>query len=140
MKQLSDCPLLSTIRRRLSDDRGFGITEALIAVTILVIGLLAVTGLTLATALQARTADLRSDQMITGQTAIEKVRQAGFAAAASGVDTVTTGGRTFYVTRTVTDINDRTKLVNVDIAAASGGPTMRDFSTVLQAPRPLPKG
>jgi len=140
MKQPSNHSLSSLIRRSLSEERGFGITEALIAVTILVIGLLAVSGLTLATALQARTADLRSDQMITGQTAIETVRRAGFAAAASGVDTVSTGGRTFYVTRTVTTINDRTKLVNVDIAAASGGPVMRDFSTVLQAPRPLPKG
>ena len=128
------------IRSASRDESGFGLVEALIAVTVMVIGLLAVSGLTLATALQARTADLRSDQMITGQTAIETVRRAGFAAAASGVDTVSTGGRTFYVTRTVTDINDRTKLVNVDIAAAAGGPVMRDFSTVVQAPRPLPKG
>jgi Tfp pilus assembly protein PilV len=122
------------------DEHGFGLIEALIAVTLLVIGLLAVSGLTLATAAQARIADLRSDQMITGQSAIETMRQNGFAAATSGVDTVSTGGREFYVTRTVTDVNTRTKLISVSIAPASGGLTTRNFSTVLHSPRSIPNG
>ncbi len=128
------------MRSAIGDERGFGLVEALIAVTILVIGLLAVSGLTMATASQARIADLRSDQMITGQSVIETVRENGFAAATSGVDTVTTGGRVFYVTRTVTDLNTRTKLINVSIAPASGGLTTRNFSTMLHAPRSIPNG
>ena len=128
------------IRSVLGDERGFGLVEALIAITLLVIGLLAVSGLTLATAAQARIADLRSDQMVTGQAALETVRRGGFAAATSGIDTVTTGGRTFYVTRTVTDINTRTKLIGVSIAPASGGLTTRNFSTVLHATRSSPNG
>lgn len=128
------------MRSMVRSERGFGLVEALMAIMILVVGLIAVSGLNLGTAWQARTADLRNDQMITGQSALETIRGAGFAAASSGVDTVTTGGRVFYVTRTVTDINDRTKLVNVSITAAAGGPTVRNFSTVLQAPRPVPKG
>ncbi|TFG65108.1 MAG: hypothetical protein E4H28_04530 [Gemmatimonadales bacterium] len=122
------------------DESGFGLVEALIAVTVLVIGLLAVSGLSLATAAQARIADLRSDQMITGQSVIEDARQAGFGAAVSGVDTVTTGNRVFYVTRTVTVSNSRTKLINVSIAPASGGLTTRNFSTVIHDARSLPNG
>ena len=128
------------VRSMTRDERGFGLVEALIAVTVLVIGLLAVSGLSLATAAQARIADVRSDQMITGQSVIEDIRQAGFDAAASGVDTVTTGGRNFYVTRTVTVTNSRTKLINVQIAPATGGLTTRNFSTVIHAARSLPNG
>jgi Tfp pilus assembly protein PilV len=128
------------LRSKTRDESGFGLIEALIAVTVLVIGLLAVSGLSLATAAQARIADVRSDQMITGQSVIEDIRQAGFDAAASGVDTVTTGGRTFYVTRTVTVPNSRTKLINVQIAPATGGLTVRSFNTVIHAARSLPNG
>ena len=120
------------------DERGFGIVEALMAVTILVIGLLAVSGLTLATAAQARIADLRSDQMTAGQTAIEALRRGGFDDATTGVDTVTSGGREFYVTRTVTSVNARIKTVNVLVTPASGGLTSRNFSTVLHSARSLP--
>lgn len=130
----------TSFREKISEERGFGLVEALIAVTILVIGLLAVSGLTLATAAQARIADLRSDQMITGQTVVENLRRDGFDSAVSGVDTVTTGGRVFYVTRTVTSTNTRTKVINVSIVPASGGLTTRNFSTALHAHRTLPTG
>ena len=128
------------IREKSSEEHGFGLIEALIAVTLLVIGLLAVSGLTLATAAQARIADLRSDQMITGQTVIENMRQAGFDSAVTGVDTVTTGSRVFYVTHTVTVANSRTKLINIAIAPASGGLTTRTFSTVIHDTRSIPNG
>lgn len=130
------------LRRRLrhvrDDERGFGLVEALIAVTILVIGLIAVSGLTLATAAQAQIADLRTDQMMAGQMAIEELRRGGFDAAASGVDTVTAGGREFHVTRTVTSVNALTKTVSVVVAPASGGLTSRSFSTTLHSTRSLP--
>ncbi len=128
------------IRSASRDESGFGLVEALIAVTVLVIGLLAVSGLTLATAAQARVADLRSDQMITGQTVIEDLRRNGFDLATSGTDTVTTGNRVFYVTRTVTVSNALTKLINVQIAPASGGLTTRNFNTVIHSPRSIPNG
>jgi Tfp pilus assembly protein PilV len=120
------------------DERGFGLVEALIAVTMLVIGLIAVSGLSLTTAAQAQIADLRSDQMTAGQTAIEQLRRGGFDAASSGVDTLTSGGREFYVTRTVTEVNSLTKSVDVVIAPASGGLTSRSFSTVLHSARSIP--
>lgn len=122
----------------LRDERGFGLVEALVAVTVLVIGLLAVSGLTLTTAAQARIADLRTDQSVAAQMAFEQLRADGFVNAASGVDTVVTGGREFVVTTVVTDVNGRTKAVSATVAAASGGLTERTYTTALHAPRSLP--
>ena len=126
------------LRRALADERGFGLVEALVAVTVLVIGLLAVSGLTLTTAAQARIADLRTDQSVAAQMTFEQLRAEGFTNAASGVDTVVTGGRQFVVTTTVTEVNGRTKSVSATVAAASGGLTERTYTTALHAPRPLP--
>lgn len=126
------------LRQALNGEEGFGLVEAMIAVTILVIGLLAVSGLTLATAAQARIADGRSDQMVAGQEAIEMVRRTDFASVVSGVDTVSAGGRELIVTTTVVELGSRTKEVTVDIAPASGGLTTRSFTTVLHNPRSLP--
>ncbi len=128
------------LRCRLQEERGFGLVEAMIAMTILVIGLLAVSGLSLATAAQARIADLRSDQMVAGQAAVERTRSLDFGSVVSGVDTVASGGREFVITTTVTDLSIRTKAVSVDVAPLAGSLPTRSFSTVLHNPRPLPAG
>ena len=54
--------VVSQVRARLDDDSGFGLVETLIALTILVIGLVAVSGLSLTSADQARIANWRSQQ------------------------------------------------------------------------------
>ncbi len=125
-------------RKALRDERGFGLVETMIAITILVIGLLAVSGLSLATAAQAQIADLRSDQMVAGQTAIETIRRMDFGDVASGVDTVASGGRTLIVATTVVELGQRAKQVTVEITPTSGPITSRSFSTVLHHPRSLP--
>jgi Tfp pilus assembly protein PilV len=124
----------------LNDETGFGLVEAMIAMTILVIGLLAVSGLTLATAAQARIADLRNDQMIAGQSRIEEMRNQDFDTLGSGVDTVSSNYQTYYVTSTVVDLNARAKQVTVSIAPATAGLTARSFDAVLHKPRSLPAG
>jgi prepilin-type N-terminal cleavage/methylation domain-containing protein len=126
------------LRRALCDERGFGLVETMIAMTILVIGLLAVSGLSLATAAQARIADLRSDQMSAGQATLEAIRRMDFADVDSGVDTVSSGGRTFYVTSTVTSLGTRAKQVSVSVAPAAAGLTTRSFETVIHDRRSLP--
>lgn len=128
----------NALRRALRDEQGFGLVETMIAITILVIGLLAVSGLSLATAAQARIADLRSDQMSAGQATLETIRQMNFADVDSSVDTVTSGGRTFYVTSTVTVLGSRAKQVSVSVAPAASGLTTRSFDTVIHDPRSLP--
>lgn len=125
-------------RKAIRDERGFGLVETMIAITILVIGLLAVSGLSLATAAQARIADLRSDQMVAGQSAIETIRQTDFGSVASGVDTVASGGRTLVVATTVLELSQRAKQVTVEVTPTSGPITSRTFSTVLHNPRSLP--
>jgi prepilin-type N-terminal cleavage/methylation domain-containing protein len=125
-------------RNAILDENGFGLVETMIAITILVIGLLAVSGLSLATAAQARISDLRSDQMVAGQATIEAVRRTDFGSVASGVDTVASGGRTLIVSTTVVKLGQRAKQVTVDVTPVSGPITSRSFSTVLHNPRSLP--
>lgn len=125
-------------RRLAREERGFGLVETLIAVTMLVIGLLAISGLTLTTAAQARVADLRTDQSVAAQVVFETLRREGFSNASSAVDTLMIGGREFVVTTVVTEVNSRTRTVTATVAAAAGGLTERTFSTALHAPRPLP--
>jgi prepilin-type N-terminal cleavage/methylation domain-containing protein len=126
------------LQRALRDEQGFGLVETMIAITILVIGLLAVSGLSLATAAQARIADLRSDQMSAGQSTLEEIRQMDFADVDTRVDTVAAGGRTFYVTSTVVVLSKRAKQVTVSVAPAATGLTTRSFETVIHDPRSLP--
>lgn len=126
------------LRRSIRDEKGFGLVETMIAITILVIGLLAVSGLSLATAAQARIADLRSDQMVAGQAAIESIRLTDFGSVVSGVDTVASGGRTLIVATTVVELGQRAKQVTVEITPTSGPITARSFSTVVHDPRSLP--
>jgi Tfp pilus assembly protein PilV len=118
-------------------DDGFGIVEALIAITILVIGVLAVSGLTLASAAQARIADWQADQATAGQLALEEVQRQGFAAAASGADTVTISGHDFVVTLTVTSLTPRVKQVQAQVAGV-GDLSAQTFTTRLYRVRSLP--
>lgn len=126
------------LRNAIRDEQGFGLVETMIAITILVIGLLAVSGLSLATAAQARIADLRSDQAVAGQAAIEAIRMTDFGSVASGVDTVASGGRTLVVETTVVELGQRAKQVTVEVTPTSGPITSRSFSTVVHYPRSLP--
>lgn len=124
-------------RRRAGGDEGFGLVETLIALTILVIGLLAVSGLTMAAATQARIADWRSDMTAAGQLALEELQLEDFAAIASGSGTFAVGGRDYPVSITVTVISSRVKEVQVVVEGA-GTLDADTFTTRIHRPRPLP--
>ena len=79
---------LAQVKARLDDESGFGLVETLIALTILVIGLIAVSGLSLASASQARIANWRSQQASVAQMVLEEVQSDGWGSAVSAVDTV----------------------------------------------------
>ncbi len=123
--------------RRARGEEGFGLVEALIAVTILVIGLLAVTGLTLAAATQARVSDWRADMTAAAHVTLEEVNRAGYASAASRTDTITVGGRDVPVQVVVTDLTSRVRQVRV-VVSATGALSPDTFTTRLYRPRPLP--
>jgi Tfp pilus assembly protein PilV len=128
---------LERLARRLRDERGFGLVEALIAATILVIGLIAVAGLTLGAAAQVRVATRQSDMATAAQVVFETLQREGFVAAASGTDTVSVAGRAYPVAVTVTSLSGRVKEVQ---ATVSGGDPLasRSFTTRLYKPRSLP--
>lgn len=127
----------SMIPAWLRSQDGFGLVEALIALTILVIGLTAVTGLTLASATQARIADWRGDQALAGQFALETMQRDGFAAATTRADTINVDGHDYVVALTVTTVSPRVKEVRADVAGV-GHLGTRSYTTRLYRPRPLP--
>lgn len=124
-------------RANLRREDGFGLVETLIAFTILVIGLLAVSGLTLASATQARLADRWSDIATAGQLTIETVQFRGYNSATNGTDTVSVGGRDYPVTLTVTDLSTRVREVQV-VVEGSGPAFRRTFTARVHRPRSLP--
>ena len=124
-------------RANLRREDGFGIVETLIAFTILVIGLLAVSGLTLASSTQARIADRWSDVATAGQLTIETVQFRGYDSAVSGTDTVSVGGRDYPVTLTVTNVSSRVREVQV-VVDGMGPATVRTFTARVYRPRSLP--
>jgi len=124
-------------RANLRREDGFGIVETLIAFTILVIGLLAVSGLTLASSTQARIADRWSDMATAGQLTIETVQFRGYDSATSGTDTVSVGGRDYPVTLTVTKVSSRVREV-VAVVDGVGPASVRTFTARVYRPRSLP--
>lgn len=129
--------LRSRMKDRIADERGFGIVEALIALTILVIGLLAVSGLSLASADQAWIAHWRSEQAAAAQIVLEDVQKDGWGSAVSGVDTVNLAGHDYPVKIGVADITSRVKQVTVAVSGV-GSVDSLTFTTRLYKPRPLP--
>jgi Tfp pilus assembly protein PilV len=128
---------LAQVKARLDDESGFGLVETLIALTILVIGLIAVSGLSLASASQARIANWRSQQASVAQMVLEEVQSDGWGSAVSAVDTVNMAGHDYPVKVDVADFSSRVKLVTIAVAGV-GDVDAVVYRTRLYKPRPLP--
>ena len=124
-------------RANLRSEDGFGIVETLIAFTILIVGLLAVSGLTLASSTQARIADRWSDMATAGQLTIETVQFRGYDSAINRTDTVSVGGQDYPVTLTVTRISGRVREVQA-VVDGTGPAAVRTFTARVYRPRSLP--
>ena len=127
----------SRLKDTLRDESGFGLVETLIALTILVIGLVAVSGLSVASANQARTANWRSQQAAAAQVILEDIQLEGWWSIASGVDTVTVAGHEFPVKIGVTDVTKRVKQVTL-VVAGIGDADAVTYRTRLYKSIPLP--
>lgn len=125
------------LRLLMEDESGFGLVEALIAVTILVIGLVAVSGISLASADQALVANWRSRQAAAAQFALEEIQTDGWWVATSGTDTVTVGGHAFPVNVTITNVTSRVREVTIIVAAAGVVDTAM-YRSRMYKPLPLP--
>ena len=128
---------VARLRSEARCEDGFGLVETLIAFTILVIGLLAVSGLTLASATQARIADRWSDIATAGQMVIETVQLRGYDSAVNRTDTVSVGGKDYPVTLTVTTVSSRVREVEA-VVDGSGPTSTRTFTARVYRPRSLP--
>lgn len=124
-------------RAALRDERGFGLVEILIATTIAAIGLISVAGLQLAVAAQARIAAWQTGQTLAVQEVFERMNEAGYAAAATGTDSVTVGGYAYRVNVTVTTPIVRVKEVRATVGAV-GSIAPRTFLTRIHDRRPVP--
>ncbi len=134
-------PIRWTMRRvrcACRNDDGFGLVETLISFTILVIGLLAVTGLTLASATQARVADRWSDVAMAGQLTIEAVQLMGYDSAVNRTDTISVSGKDYPVTLTVRDVTGRVREIRV-VVDGPGPASVRTFTARVYRPRLLPR-
>jgi Tfp pilus assembly protein PilV len=122
---------------RLRDTAGLGLIEVMVALILFAVGMLAVAGIGLQVAAQNRWSDWQTDETLAAQEILERVQRAGYATASSGSDTVTVGHTTYRVTRTVTQLANRVRQVQVTVATA-GGARSRTFTSRLYEPRQLP--
>ena len=125
------------LKARVTDESGFGLVEALIALTILVIGLVAVSGLSLASADQALIANWKSQQATAAQIVLEEIQMDGWLSAASGADTATVAGHDFPVTINVSSVSSRVKDVTI-VVAAVGAVDTAIYRSRMYKPLPLP--
>lgn len=130
-------PVNERLKARVRDESGFGLVEVLIALTILVIGLVAVSGLSLASADQALIANWRTQQSTAAQIVLEDVQEGGWWSAVSGADTATVAGHDFPVTISVSTVSSRVKQITIVVAAAGVVDTAM-YRTRLYKPLPLP--
>ena len=115
--------MLSTeLKQRCGAEAGFGLIEVLIAVIILVIGVVALAGITASVADQIASAEWQSEQILAGQQALDEVRKAGYAAAVSQVDTIDVDGHDFVVKIAVSQASARVKQVLAVVAPAGSVP------------------
>lgn len=133
------CDARSSKRKTLGNEQGSGLIEALVAVMILAFGLLAVTGLTMATAAQARLAQYQTEQALAGQQALAATQQQAFSEVADTTRSIAVGERTFVVTVTVSPLSTRVKVVQAEVSGV-GTVGSRFFSTKVYARKPLPSG
>lgn len=118
---------------------GFGLVEALIAFVILSVGLLAIAGIALSVAAQTHDAAYVTDQDMAAQQVLEVTATSQFSSVPAGTSdtTVSVGGNSYTVTRTVTQVSPRTKKVQVDVPGQPGEAD-ETMVTYLYAPRGLP--
>lgn len=119
-------------------EAGFGLVEALIAAVLLSVGLLAVGGIALYVVEQTRSSAIRTDQTMAGQQVLEATVNQPYADIGSGATdtTVTVGGRTYDVTRSVNSSGANMKEVQVQVSGA-GNVSSTTFRTRVHQPRSL---
>jgi prepilin-type N-terminal cleavage/methylation domain-containing protein len=111
-----------------SGNDGFGLLETLVAITVLTIGLLAASGLSSSATRLVTSASVLADQTAAAEAVFERIRQAGYAAALSGADTVVVGSARYGVEITVTNWSPTAKEIVLTVAGRRWAAD-REFTT-----------
>ena len=124
-----------------ADQAGFGLVEAIVAIMLLALGLLAVAGITLGVAQQSRASTYTTEQTMVGQEVLEYQLDQGYAALTPGTTTDTTVGvdsRTYDVRIVVSDVGPRARRVDLTV---SGHESTSDvnISSLVHQPRSVPE-
>lgn len=118
-------------------EEGFGLVEVIISLALFTVAMVGLAGMSVLVADQTRAASARTDEVLVAQQELERVIRDGYFDAASGVETETVGGRTYTVTRTVTQIRPTVKEIRVEVTGPEGV-NPYDLVTRLHRPRTLP--
>lgn len=118
-------------------ERGFGLVEALVALVILSVGLLAIAGIALAVSAQTRAGATTTAQVLAGQQVLEHMVQAGYGSVPTGDTTVRVGGRSFTVRRSIPARGRRWKELRVEVEG-TGDREAETLVTRRHARRPVP--
>ena len=129
--------MMTGIQTKLTDESGFGLVEAMVAIIILAVGLVSVAGISFGTMSLMRNSSNMTDQTMAGHLALENVQRAGYTAAATGVDTVTINYKDYITAITVTNVTATMKEVTV-VVPGSGSASLRTFVTRIGDERPTP--
>lgn len=121
-------------------EAGFGLAEALVAIMVMAVGLLAVAGITLAVAQQSRASSYTTEQTMVGQEMLEFQLDQGYAGLTPGTsDTaVQVDSRTYDVEVTVSDVGPRTRRVDLSIAGQENTSPVT-LSSLVHRPRSVPE-
>lgn len=116
--------------------RGFGLVEAIVAIMVFSIGMLAVAGLALSAGQLTAQSSFRTDQTFAADQVFGALRQADFSTVTDGTRTVQVGAHGYSVDISVTTISADVKNVQ---AVVSGAPVTPDtFRTTLYRPDSYP--
>ncbi len=126
-------------RARVATQRGFGLPEVIVALTLLATGLLGLAGLVRAVGLQSERARLIGERAMVAQEALEQAIADRLQAPFTRTDTARVGSRAYEVVRTVTAGGTGTEAITVQVRAVppTGAP-MDSFVTRLRRRMPVP--
>lgn len=118
-------------------EEGFGLVEVIISLALFTVAMVGLAGMSVLVADQTRAASARTDEVLVAQQDLERTIRDGYDEAVSGTETLTVGGRTYTLTRTVTQVRPTVKEIHVEVTGPEGVQPY-ELVTRLHRPRALP--
>lgn len=121
-------------------EAGFGLVEAMVAIMLFSVGLLAVAGITLGVAQQSRASTYTTEQTMVGQEVLDAKLTEGYAGLTVGTtdSTVQMDSRSYGVQIVVTDAGARARRVAVTVAGKENTSEVA-LSSFVHEPRSVPE-